>query len=416
VCSIFATTAQVENLYIRAGMADPDFSEQFLQWSVKREVGDFAFTEGSSGPSNLEAVVDFGTIAESDWPYESAPWSTGNDPACTGETKPTQCYTNGEPPAAALAAPRFKLPSKRYLNTNSIKAHLTTKKTGVVVGMTFFYQSWNHRRSELPVDSALWNQGVVTYPNNVDKEKSLAKRAGHAILIIGWDDDLEVPMRDEAGQPVLDGSGNPRMEKGFWLFKNSWGTASFGTGNDFGPGYGWLSMRYVSEYGNAVVAELPRLDQQAAEVCDDAGMRDEDRDGQANCADSGCASHPACAAVPMVRTYAASPNLAIPDNNPTGITSTIAVTDLATVGTVKVSVDITHTYRGDLTLTLGHGATTKTFFAEEGGATDNVQASFDVAGFEGAALTGEWSLKVVDGAGQDVGTLRTWQLEIGTAP
>jgi hypothetical protein len=39
------------------------------------------------------------------------------------------------------------------------------------------------------------------------------------------------------------------MEKGFWLFKNSWGTASFGVENPYGAGYGWLSYRYVDEYG-----------------------------------------------------------------------------------------------------------------------------------------------------------------------
>src|ERR1043165_8503120 len=46
VCSIFAATAMVENLFLAAGSSSiPDFSEQYMQWSVKNQVGAFAHTE-----------------------------------------------------------------------------------------------------------------------------------------------------------------------------------------------------------------------------------------------------------------------------------------------------------------------------------------------------------------------------------
>ena len=35
----------------------------------------------------------------------------------------------------------------------------------MVVGLTFFYQSWNHRKSELPTNSDYWDEGYVLYPN-----------------------------------------------------------------------------------------------------------------------------------------------------------------------------------------------------------------------------------------------------------
>jgi C1A family cysteine protease len=42
VCSIFGTIALMEHLYIVEGtLASPDFSEQFLQWSTKFEMGQF---------------------------------------------------------------------------------------------------------------------------------------------------------------------------------------------------------------------------------------------------------------------------------------------------------------------------------------------------------------------------------------
>jgi len=415
VCSIFAAHAIVENLYLKAGMptTEVDFSEQHLQWSVKNQVGSFRNTEGSNTDANLQAVVRFGTVKEAAWPYESAPWTAANDAACTGgENLPTRCYTNGEPPQSAVDAPKFKLPSSRWINTNSIKAHLTTKKSGVGVGLTFFYQSWNHRKSTLPVNAEYWRKGIVTYPNAKDKQVSLENRAGHAIEIIGWDDTMEVQMRDEAGNPVLDGQGNPRKEKGFWLFKNSWGAASFGVEHAYGAGYGWLSMQYVKEYGSAVVGEVPSL-APAAEVCDDAAMVDEDGDGKANCEDTQCSMHPSCGSSGTSHSYSAMPNQSIPDNSPTGVSSTINVTDSGEIVDVKVTTDITHTYRGDLRVTLTHGTTSKVIFDQAGGSADDLKQTFTVAGVAGA-LSGAWTLKVEDAASQDVGKLNGWTLEVTT--
>jgi hypothetical protein len=413
VCSIFASTALVENLYIKAGMpvGDADFSEQYLQWAAKNLNNSFKNTEGSSSDANLKTVAKFGTIKEGDWAYETIKWSAANDAECTGgENLPTKCYTNGEPPASVAAAVKFKLPSTRWINTNSIKAHLTSKKTGVNVGLTFFYQAWNHRSSTIPVNAELWRQGVVTYPNAKDKTESATHRAGHAIQIVGWDDTREVTMRDGDGNPVLDANGQEQKEKGFWIFKNSWGTASFGVDHPTGPGYGYLSYKYVEEYGSAVVAELPQLGG-TAEVCDDAASADEDGDGKANCADSDCAMAPSCSGQGTAHNYNATPNASIPDNAPAGVTNTINVTDTGTLTEVKLTVDITHPYRGDLKVTLSHAGTDTLVFNATGGSADDLKMTFPVAAQAGKALAGAWTLKVVDTAAQDAGTLNSWALE-----
>jgi len=96
VCSIFASTAHMEHLYIAEGtIKTPDFSEQFLQWSVKNEVKAFRNTEGSSASENLRAIYQFGIVEEAAWPYESTKWSSYNHPECSGEDSlPTECYTN----------------------------------------------------------------------------------------------------------------------------------------------------------------------------------------------------------------------------------------------------------------------------------------------------------------------------------
>lgn len=259
VCSIFSTVGLMEMLYKKAGMSNPDFSEQYLQWSVKVEVGAFRNTEGSSDSYNIQAINRYGIPVESAWGYESLPWTTANDPACTGESRPTKCYTNGEPPDAAKTAMKYKLPAGRWVSTSSIKNVIYEKKTGVVVGLDFFYQSWNHRRSTLPVNSTYWSKGYVLYPNATDRTESYKQPAGHSVQLMGWDDNLEVQTVDAAGKPVVDAAGKPVKEKGFFLFKNSWGTTSFGLTNTKAPGYGWISYKYVNAYGSGNTSDPPKL-------------------------------------------------------------------------------------------------------------------------------------------------------------
>jgi hypothetical protein len=381
----------VENLYIKAGNPTPDFSEQYMQWAVKTQLGDFPNTEGSSAQSNLRTVVKYGTVEEAVWPYQIDPWTAANDPACTGGNNlPTKCYTNGAPPTAAASATKFKLPAVEFVNVNSIKAHIVAKQTAVAVGITFFFQSWNHRLSTLPVSSALWAQGAVTYPNAKDKELSLAEHEGHAILVVGWDDNLEIASRDEQGNPVLGTDGQPVKEKGFWIIKNSWNTNSFGAQNPYGAGYGFLSYKYVAEFGSAVSAEIPTLDTDPCVV------------DPASCTPTG-----------TMHTYSATPAAAIPDNSSAGASSTIHVTDTGTLASVKVTTDVTHTYRGDLTVTLTHGTVSKVIFNRTGGGADDLKQAFQVSGFDGA-LAGDWTLVVKDSAIQDTGTFNAWTLEVST--
>jgi hypothetical protein len=258
-----------------------------------------------------------------------------------------------------------------------------------------------------------WRKGIVTYPNAKDKQVSLESRAGHAIHLIGWDDNMEVESRDEAGNPILV-NGVPKKEKGFWLFKNSWGTASFGTEHPTGAGYGWISYQYVKEYGRAVTADLPTL-VTPREVCDDGVGMDEDGDGQANCSDADCSMHPSCdtSGGDVAREYTASPAAAIPDNNTTGVSSTIEVPDTGTITDAKVSLAITHTYIGDLKVTLTKGSDTITVHGNSGGSQDNLNVmSFALPALSGKQLAGTWTLKVVDNAAQDTGSLASWSLDV----
>lgn len=412
VCSIFATVALMEHLYIAGGaMEHPDFSEQYLQWSVKNEVGAFTNTEGSNAGSNLRAISGFGIVDEAAWPYETSRWSTYNDPRCTGgEGLPLVCYTNGEPPDSARSATKWRLPAGRWINSTelSIKGHMTDKHTAVVIGIDFFYQAWNHRSSTLPVSQDNWREGIVLSPNEADVTASHMHRAGHGIVLVGWDDDREAQRLDAMGQPIVDAMGNPVMERGFFLFKNSWGTSSFGINNPNGAGYGWIAYRYVGQYGSAYVSGVPEA-MTPREACGN-GV-DDDRDGAADCADSDCAMDMACM-TGTPSTYENTTAIDIPDANPTGIESEILVPEAGSVRAASVDVAIMHTYRGDLTIELVHGGRTVTLLRQQGGAEDNVQQTFAVPDFVGADGMGSWKLVVRDTARADVGRLEHWTLHL----
>lgn len=414
VCSIFSTAAYMEHLYIAEGtITDLDVSEQYLQWSAKFEVGSFPNTSGSNANYNLQAISDYGIPREEAWPYETSQWSSSNDAECTGDEMPTKCYTNGEPPDSARSAEKFKLPRSRYISTRErdIKSHMFNQKTGVVVGLTFFYQSWNHRRSTLPRNTQYWDQGYVLYPNSKDEEVSLEKRAGHSILLVGWDDNLEVPVMDEEGNQVLNADGTPITERGFFLFKNSWGTGSFGRLNPNGDGFGWISYRYVNEYGSGRVTDLPEIDA-VTEICGD-GI-DNDGNFVTDCNDDACAADPICVGGgDVIDLDLGAGGLAIPDNDSNGASASFDVTGAGTISAMTISVDITHTYRGDISIKVVHpDGTVADLLTNSSDGQDNIVASYVVEDFVGKDAAGTYQLIFADHAALDTGVVNSATVEI----
>lgn len=108
--------------------------------------------------------------------------------------------------------------------------------------------------------------------------------------------------------------------------------------------------------------------------------------------------------------------IAIPDSNTIGITSSQSITQSGTITGAKVSLDITHTYRGDLVVTLISPAGTSIILHNRvGGSTDNLNiADLAVAEVVGQSATGTWQLVVADQAGGDIGSLEAWSLKLTT--
>ncbi|WP_394391350.1 S8 family serine peptidase [Shewanella woodyi] len=111
----------------------------------------------------------------------------------------------------------------------------------------------------------------------------------------------------------------------------------------------------------------------------------------------------------------------IPDNDSAGIVSTIEVADDLQVFGVTADVDITHTWSGDLIVTLtSPEGTESVLHNRSGGSADDVVESWELADFNGEMAMGTWTLSVSDNAAADLGTLNSWGIIISgvgdTAP
>jgi subtilisin-like proprotein convertase family protein len=113
-----------------------------------------------------------------------------------------------------------------------------------------------------------------------------------------------------------------------------------------------------------------------------------------------------------------TPNLEIPDRDPAGIVSRVFVPDPGLIRSLRVHVDIQHTYIGDLIVRLvGPDGTRADLHRRAGGGADDISLSYDdrsvpaLAAFLGTDIRGTWGLEVSDHVRSDTGRLRRWSLE-----
>jgi subtilisin-like proprotein convertase family protein len=135
--------------------------------------------------------------------------------------------------------------------------------------------------------------------------------------------------------------------------------------------------------------------------------------------------------------------LNIPDNDTTGITSVLNIPDIdaVNINDVNVTINITHTWVGDLTISLTSPNGTSVVLSNTNGGSGNnyTNTIFDddavnnigsgvapftgsfspdeaLSVFNGEFSSGNWSLLVVDGAGADTGSIDSWSIEICGSP
>ncbi len=114
-----------------------------------------------------------------------------------------------------------------------------------------------------------------------------------------------------------------------------------------------------------------------------------------------------------------SPDKSIPDNNVNGIKDKIICSDEFVITSLSVSVNITHSYIGDLSVTLISPAGTEVLLHDRvGGSANDLHGVFDIRSvpdlhlLTGEPVNGPWLLHVQDLAAVDRGRLTGWSLDI----
>ncbi|MBD2036065.1 S8 family serine peptidase [Leptolyngbya sp. FACHB-321] len=113
-------------------------------------------------------------------------------------------------------------------------------------------------------------------------------------------------------------------------------------------------------------------------------------------------------------------SVAIPDNNPQGLTSTIQIAETGTVRSIQISVAIDHTFLGDLQISLISPANQTVLLQSRSlGRSTRLQSTYTLQTtpllrrFLNQPAQGRWQLRVVDAAEGDTGTLNNWTLTLG---
>ncbi|MFH1437538.1 MAG: proprotein convertase P-domain-containing protein [Pseudomonadota bacterium] len=113
--------------------------------------------------------------------------------------------------------------------------------------------------------------------------------------------------------------------------------------------------------------------------------------------------------------------MSIPDNDSGGIYSTVTITESGAITSLRVGVDISHGYIGDLSVAVtSPDATTRILHDRSGGSDSDIKTFYPTPTTPAEALdvytgmerAGTWTLHVSDNASLDSGQLNGWLLEI----
>ncbi|MGH8081002.1 MAG: S8 family peptidase, partial [Lysobacter sp.] len=115
---------------------------------------------------------------------------------------------------------------------------------------------------------------------------------------------------------------------------------------------------------------------------------------------------------PGTQSYSNGTDYSIPDNNATGVSSTITVSGRTgnAPSNAQVSINIVHPYKGDLIVDLiAPDGSVYNLHNRTGGSADNVSGTYTV-NLSSEALNGAWKLRAADRAAADVGNIDTWTI------
>jgi hypothetical protein len=113
-----------------------------------------------------------------------------------------------------------------------------------------------------------------------------------------------------------------------------------------------------------------------------------------------------------IKRYDSDAPSAIPDDSVSGVVSVIDVPDELEIHHLTLALKVTHSWVGDLRITLEHEGVEAVVWDNAGMGSQDIDQSFGLDVFKGLPAKGRWTLLAIDNAAQDTGTLDSWSLSI----
>lgn len=124
---------------------------------------------------------------------------------------------------------------------------------------------------------------------------------------------------------------------------------------------------------------------------------------------------------PLLRHYEKTRTQAIPDNDSTGISSSLVVNVDGSISDIKVGLDVRHSYIGDLRVTLESPSGVSVRLHDHSGASqDDLSKEYSrittpsLSSLIGQSPAGTWKLKVNDNSNGDQGKLLKWYIDVAS--
>jgi subtilisin-like proprotein convertase family protein len=109
-------------------------------------------------------------------------------------------------------------------------------------------------------------------------------------------------------------------------------------------------------------------------------------------------------------------NQTIPDNNATGISRSFEITSSGKLESVLVTLNITHSYRGDLEayITSPSGYRSRLMYRDSADSGNNINWTYQTVAFWGEEVQGTWTITVTDRVAQDIGIWNSYAVTFYT--